>query len=160
MVYLGAFAVIIAAFMVWREYVGYLEGELYWCREMLSALRDLREKMKCYLTSPSDWAIGYYSEGLLECGFLKRLSSKEDILCAYRSSRSDMCISDKADEILTACFSRLGEGYLDTELESLELAIGKLGEEEARATSESLRRRKVAGAFLGACASGIVIMVI
>lgn len=160
MVYFGALAVIAAAFMIWREYVGYLDGELYWLREMLSALKDLKEKMQCYLTAPSDWARGYESEGLRECGFLGRLSDKEDMLLAYRAAKERICISDKADGILTSCFDRLGEGYLDTELESLELAISKLGEEESRASAETVRRRKVAGAFLGAFASGIVIMVI
>lgn len=160
MVYIGAFVVVAAAFMIWREYVGYLDGELYWQREMLRALMDLREKMKCYLTTPADWARDYDSKGLSDCGFLGRLCDNEDILSAYRAIKSGICISDKADEILVFCFSRLGDGYLDTELESLELAIAKLSEEESVASSEAVRRRKVAGAFIGAFAAGIVIMIV
>ena len=159
MVYIGALAVIFAAFMIWREYAGYLDRELYWCREFLGAIRDLREKMKCYLDSPCEWAREYKSEALLRCGFRDKLLQGEDILVAYKSSR-DVCLSDKAGEILESCFEHLGEGYIDTELESIELAIAKLTEEEKCASAEIGRKRKVAGAFIGAFASGIVILVI
>lgn len=159
MVYIGASAVIFAAFMIWREYVGYLERELYWCREFLGAIKDLREKMKCYLESPTEWSRGYNSEALSRCGFLDKVVECGDVLTAYKHSH-DVCLSDNAKEILESCFEHLGDGYIDTELESIELAISKLSEEEACASAEIGRKRRVAGAFLGAFASGIVILVI
>ncbi len=160
MVYIGACAVMVAAFLIWREYVVHLDSELMWCREYLGALKDLREKMKCYLTSPSEWAKGYQSEALVRCGFLDGVQASGNILDAYKSSSKGVCISERTDEVLTGCFSRFGEGYIDTELETIELAIAKLSEEEAESSFEIGRKRKVAGAFLGACASGIVILVI
>ena len=159
MVYIGALSVIIAGFMIWREYVVYLDRELYWCRELLFAIKDLREKMKCYLKSPCEWAREYENEALSRCGFLDKLRQGEDIFVAYKSSR-DVCLSDKAKDILEGCFEHLGEGYIDTELESIELAIAKLSEEEKYASAEIGRKQRVAGAFLGAFASGIVILVI
>lgn len=158
MVYIGALAVIFAAFMIWREYVAHLNCELNWCREFLYAIKDLREKMKCYLDSPTEWARCYESEALSRCGFLDKLQECGDVLAAYRSS--EVCLSDTADEILTNLFERLGEGYIDTELESIELAIARLGEEQTSASLEIGRKSKVAGAFLGAFACGIVIFVI
>ena len=159
MVYIGALAVIFSAFMIWREYVGYLDRELFWCREFLGAIKDLREKMKCYLESPTEWAREYKSESLSRCGFLDKVRAGEDVLSAYRSL-SEVCLSDKVDEILVGCFEHLGEGYIDTELENIELTISRLGNEETSASSEIGRKRKVAGALLGAFASGIVILVI
>lgn len=158
--YIGAAVIIFAAFTVWREYAAFLERGVCWCRAFLAALCDLREKMKCYLDSPRSWAEGYEDGLLYECGFLERLRDGENLHEAYRASRRGACLSDTADEILDSCFRRLGEGYLDTELESVELAIEKLSGEEARGSEELVRRRKVAGAVLGACASGIVILVI
>lgn len=160
MVYIGAFAVMLAAFLIWREYSEYLECELYWCREFLGAIKDLREKMKCYLDSPSEWASGYDSEGLFKCGFLDELVSSADVLGAYKSTRKEVCLSEQADEILENCFERLGEGYIDIELETIENAIARLDEEEKNESFELTRRRRVAGAFIGACAAGIVILVI
>lgn len=160
MVYIGALAVMFSAFMLWREYVSYLDGELSWCREFLGAVKDLREKMKCYLESPGEWAKSYSSEALTRCGFLDRVASGENILDAYKAASNDTCLSDRANEILEGCFGHLGEGYIDTELEILEQAIAKLSEEEVNTSSELSRKRRVAGAFLGACASGIVILII
>ena len=160
MVYIGAFAVMLAAFLIWREYTSYLQLELYWCREFLDAIKDLREKMKCYLDSPLEWAKSYRGDALAKCGFLDGLKAGGNMLEVYKNTRKETCLSEKSNEILENCFGRLGEGYIDTELETIELAIAKLSEEEKNASFELTRKRRVAGAFLGACASGIVILVI
>ena len=158
--YIGAFAVILAVFMIWREYSGFLESELCWCRAFLDALMDMREKMRCYLDSPRVWAEGYCAKALEECGFLKALRDGMSITEAYGLARTGACFSESTDAVLTDCFARLGGGYLDTELEMLGSAIDKLGKEERLRTEELPRKKKVAGAVLGACASGIVILVI
>ena len=66
----------------------------------------------------------------------------------------------KFDDVLLGCFSRLGEGYLDTELEAISAGIDKLRSHVDRYGEELTKKRKVAGALIGACASGIVILVI
>ena len=160
MAYFGAVAVILAMYMIWREYSGFLSGELGWSRCYLRALFDYREKVRCYMQTPMRWAEGYTDDMLISCGFLERLMQGEDIGTAYRLARSDMGVSDSVDALLTDCFDRLGEGYLDTELEVLDGVIDKLSREEAREAEALAKRRKAAGALLGAFASGVVILVI
>ena len=160
MLYFGAIAVILGVYMIWREYAAYLDRELLSCRSFLRALTDYREKMKCYMDVPSSWAEEYSDEQLAECGFLDMVKSGTDISEAYRKSCANLCITDEVDKALTACFGRLGEGYLDTELETLEIAIGKLSREERHLTESLSKRRKATGAVLGACALGVVILVI
>ena len=160
MLYFGAIAVILGVYMIWREYSAYLDRELLSCRAFLHALTDYREKMKCYMYVPSSWAEGYSDENLSACGFLDMLKSGVDLPEAYRKARESLCVTDEVDKILTSCFGRLGEGYLDTELETLEIAIGKLSRAEGLMAENLSKRRKATGAVLGACALGAVILVI
>lgn len=160
MLYSGAIAVILGVYMIWREYASYLDRELLSCRAFLGALIDYREKMKCYMDVPSRWAEGYFDEALDTSGFLGMLKSGVDLSEAYSEAREKLCVSDEVDKILTSCFTRLGEGYLDTELETLETAIGKLMRHEGLMADNLSKRRKATGAVLGACALGVVILVI
>lgn len=160
MAYIGALAVIFAVFLIWREYSSYLDKELSACRAFLSAITDYREKVRCYLDSPREWAKNYDSELLDGCGFLGLLREGADFGEAYLETRDKLCLSDEADAILSSCFQRLGEGYLEGELEILALAIEKLGKEEAASSVEFVKKKKAVGAMLGAVAAGIVILII
>lgn len=158
--YVGASAVIFAAFYAWKIYVSYLERLHSLSRAFLQALSDMREKMRCYLDSPREWALGYSDPLLEECGFLERVRSGDDIAAAYTDIREELALPSEADALINSCFSRLGEGYLDTELEALGTTVDKLRAEVDKHGGELVKKRKVAGALIGACASGIVILVI
>ena len=158
MYYFGAVAVIVGVYMIWREYSAFLHKELLWCRSFLNAITDYRDKIKCYMDTPSGWAAGYSDQRLTECGFLERLREGDDFCTAYKSM-CGACLNDASENILSACFERLGEGYLDTELEVLGIAIDKLGKEEARLTDALPKQRKAAGAVLGAFATGLIIFI-
>lgn len=160
MTYIGAFAVILSVFMAWRCYCSYLFDELSHTRVFLRALRSCRERMKCYLAPPSEWARDYDDELLRTSGFLGAVEDGEGLLAAYRSSKDKWCITDECDGVLDGCFSRLGEGYLDTELEVVESAIEGMEREERRLSEDISRRKRVAGALLGALAVGVVILII
>ena len=160
MAYLGAVAVTLAMYLVWREYSHFLDGQLAWCRCFLRALGDYRNKMKCYMDTPTKWA-GEYSDGhLSSCGFLERLEKEGNFKSAYTSACPSAHMSDSTDEILSSCFQRLGDGYLDTELEALSVAIDGLTREEARLSENVYKKRRASGAMLGAFAMGIVILII
>ena len=160
MVYIGVAAVIFAIFLGWREYSSYLDRKISFCRAFLGAVTDYREKVRCYLDSPREWARDYSDSLLDECGFLPALRDGADFDSAYRLNRDAILLSEDADSILTPCFSRLGEGYLEGELEILSACIGKLEKEEATASEELVKKRKAVGAMLGAVAAGIVLMII
>ena len=160
MKYIGVYSVIFSVFLIWRSYSSYLACELGYTGAFLRALRDYREKMKCYLASPSEWARGFSDEELLKIGFIDRVREGETFISAYRSVKDGIFLPQKTDETLTYCFERIGEGYLDTELEAVEAAISKIEAEEAIIVSEMPKRKKAVGALLGACAVGIVILII
>lgn len=159
MLYLGTFAVMCAVFMIWREYSAFLDGELKWCREMIRAIGDLGERMRCYLSSPREWAQRYESELLAGCGFLDRLKGGESLEDAFVHSEGGMELTGEVRDAVYGCFSGFGGGYLDGELESLGLALEKLRAAEQGLAGELPRRRKAVGAILGACALGIVILI-
>lgn len=160
MTYVGSLAVTLAILFAWHTYCSFLGEELSQTRAFLHALRDYREKMRCYLTSPSEWARVYSGVPPLLAELLKRVADGEPIDKAYSAVRERLCLPCDVDEVISSCFSRLGEGYLDTELAALDSAISRIVEREGRMADDMARRCKVAGALLGACAVGIVILVI
>lgn len=160
MLYLGAFAVIFAAFMLWREYSRFLIVELSTVRAFIRALEDYREHMRCFLDSPRSWAMEYRDSTLEESGFLVKLREGCRADEAYISSCGVMYPGDAADGVLRVCFERLGSGYLDTELTALDSSLDRLIKLEGGMANECKKRTQAAGALLGACASGIVIMII
>lgn len=160
MSYLGAISVIIGVYMIWREYSRFVDREYEICRAFLLAITDYREKVRCYMESPREWALGYEDECLLQNGFLPALRDGADFTVAYGEARRDICTTKSVDGILTACFTRLGEGYLEAELDTLDIAIGKLSCEEAGCAERLTKRRKATGALLGAFALGTVILII
>ena len=159
MIYFGTFSVIAAVYILWRTYCSYLCSELSDARTFLAALSDYREKMRCYLSSPRAWASDYSDERLGDSGFLSRLASGEEMTYVFRELREEYYLTDRVNEILNSCFDRLGEGYLDTELEVLASAIAALGEEVRSMSDELKNRERVAGALLGAFAVGTVILI-
>ena len=158
MSYLGALAVILSAFLIWREYSSYLNKELITCSSLLNAIRDLGEKMRCYLSSPREWA-EVYTDELLD-PFLRELRSGETLLGSFKKLCCSTYIPKHLTDLMDQLFSRLGEGSLETELESIASVIKKLEQEESRMKEDFVKKRKVAGAILGACASGMVIFAI
>ena len=160
MQYIGVFALVYAAFSVWRGYSSYLDTELLWCRAFLRAIKDYRERMRCFLSSPADWALTYEDEHLFECGFLSSLRDGSDFCSAYRVAADKIFLPDEVDGILSALFDRLGDGYLEGELEAVSAVIERLCEEDARLSADVTRKRKAVGAMLGAFTLGIVILII
>ena len=160
MIYIGAFIVIFAAFSVWRCYSSFLLEELDYTRAFLGALCDYREKMKCYLRSPVDWASDYPENDSPISDFLGRVRDGERLITAYTDSFDGYYLPKRVHEVLMSCFSRLGEGYLETELEVVESAVGELSLIERGMTDEISKRQRASGALLGAFAVGLVILVL
>lgn len=160
MIYFGAVAVVLAAYMTWRVYSASLFGELDICRRLLAALTDYRDKIKCYMDTPKMWANEYSDEELARYGFLSCLMSGGDFLSAYSVLKESVIIGEQVDCALTECFERLGAGYLETEIEILNVVIDKLKVEEESMTEAFVGKKKAAGAVLGAVASGVVILAI
>lgn len=160
MPYIGAVALMIAAFMIWREYCLFLDGQLGLCRAYIRALSDLRDKMRSYLTPICDWAREYDDTLLLDCGFLGAVRDGQGVREAYLSSSMRDRLPCGADERLTSLFSRLGGGYLEGEVESLDGAISGLRAIELEASGERMKRKRAVGALIGAAVLGTVIMII
>ena len=155
----GCFLIISAALLAWRSYRAYLIEELDFVRAFLGALEDYRRGVGCYLEPLSRWAESYADERLSAVGFLDGLR-EGDAGAAYKAVRNRCYLPDKVDKMLDCTFSRLGMGYLDGELAVLDDAIARLSSEEKRIAEELSKRKKVAGALLGAVAVGAVILVI
>ena len=160
MIYIGAFIVILAAFSAWRCYSSFLLEEIGYTRAFLSALSDYREKMKCYLKSPMDWASDYVKSDSTIVAFLGRVRDGEQFVAAYTDSKDGYYLPKRVDEVLESCFSGLGDGYLETELEVVESAIGELTAIERGMADEISKRQRASGALLGAFAVGLVILVL
>lgn len=159
MLYFGVFIVNLIIFLIWREYSLYLKRELNTCRIFRTMLRDMRDKMRCYLESPRVWALGYEDDVLLASGFLYKLRHGCCLNDAYTACKDGMCISGDVDTVLRDFFTRMGDGYLDTELMAIDSAISGLSECERVMADESAKKSKVAGAVLGAFAVGMIILV-
>ena len=158
--YIGALAVFFAVFLVWKSYCAYLDERRVYSLAFLRAITDYRDKMRCYLISPSEWARGFRDESLLGVGFLERVTAGETFISAYRAVADKLSLPSDVDEVLGDYFGRLGDGYLESELEILESAIGRL-ESMTRSISDDMpKRQKAVGALLGACAVGTVILII
>ena len=160
MLILGAILLILFAFLLWREYSSYLKREEAELTEITRFLRNMRERMMCYLELPSAW-IGEYSSDVLESvGFLERIRSGDDVSSAYEGVKKNLLIDPEISDELSALFSGLGEGYLDTELVAVDKTVEKLDQALGRLLPEIKNRSRAAGAVLGALAMGAVIMII
>ena len=157
MLYLGALAIITAAYLVWREYNAYLGARLAVCHALRLAVCDLGEKMRCYLSSPREWAEEYSDE--LISVFLDGLRRGDDVMESYERLRATVRPTADTDGTVRACLMHLGEGSIETELESISLAAEKLEREESRLTEELPKKRRATGAILGASALGIVLFI-
>ena len=157
--YIGALFIILTALGAWRAYRAFLSEQLAYTRALLVALEDYRDKMRIYLTSPSDWAAEYVDDRLESVGFLDRVRAGDSFAVAYAASCGACYLPRGVDTVLASLLSRLGEGYLEGELELVGTALSRLSDEEARMKDEYVKRERVAGALLGACAVGVMIFV-
>ena len=160
MLFLGVLLLILLTFIVWREYAYCQRLRLSQLSEFLSFIKNMKERMECYLEAPGAWINGYESQELERIGFIKNIRERKELLVAYESCKEGLLIDNEASCVIEALFSELGEGYLDSELEVIESALEKLSRIEASMASESEKKIKTAGALLGAVAAGIVILVI
>ena len=126
----------------------------------LAFIRNMKERMECYLELPADWAVGFKSPELERTEFLLYVRDGMNVAEAYEKCESSLCICDEAKDTLKALFDRFGEGYLDTELSLIKSSIEKLSEIEASLKTENGNKIKAVGAMLGAVAIGIVVLVI
>lgn len=154
----GAALLSLAALMAWRAYASYLSLQKQGCVAFLSAITDMREKMRCYLYSPREWSGGYKSEYLAECGFLTALSNGKSLSEAYLLSKERIEMCNRADEILTELFSRCGEGYLEGEILALDSAIAGLSALKNEMEAQNGKKTRAVGAMLGAIAAGVAIL--
>ena len=160
MKYVGAIVLIIAVFAAWRIYCSFLGAQLDSVRSFLSALSDYREKVRCYLCAPAEWASAYADKDTAVSELTAQLADGKGFLEAYESVKDRFYLTQKADDALRTCLSRLGTGYLETELEVLASGIDSLDREERHLCEEVERRRRAVGALLGAIAMGMVILII
>ena len=157
--YIGALLIMMAALLAWRLYRSFLREQLGYTRSLLGALEDYRDKVRTYLCSPSEWAADYTDARLESVGFLARVREGESFAQAYASSCGACYLPSGVDAVLSSLLSRLGEGYLEGELEIVGTALTRLRSEESRITEEYAKRERVAGALLGACAVGVLIFI-
>lgn len=155
---LGGALVALAVFIVWRVYSSYLCSEKLCCEAFLFALSDMREKMKCYMSSPREWAEGYSSDKLASSGFIGALCNGESLADAYEIGKSHLQLSRETDEVLCDLFSRLGGGYLEGELMALDSAIAKLSAIRDGMQTQNGKRTRAVGALLGAIAAGAILL--
>ncbi len=160
MVLVGVFAVLAAVLFLWRGYSAYLTEQHHCDREMYAAICDIREKTAGYLATPREWASVYKSALLSKCGFLGVLEEGGSFCEAYEGARQCLNISCDSDEILSALFSLLGEGELQAELSRLDAAIDRMSRLTDGRGEEIAKRKKIAGALLGAVSACAVILLI
>ena len=160
MIYIGGFAIVLATLFAWRIYASYLREQLELTRAFLRALKDYRDKMRCYLSSPAEWAAEYMPRCQQLSDLLLRVSQGESFVSAYRGTKEKYYLPDDIDESIEECFSSLGDGYLDVELGIVESAISNIADVEKRMNADIKKRERGVGALLGACAVGVVILII
>ena len=126
--------------------------------EFLSALRHLRDGMRCYLKTPTEALSDFKSEGLSRIGFLP--IGDEGIGAAFSRCSDHSHMSRDAKALLGECFSRLGDGYLDDELLRLDGYIARLEELSLKEEAEGARRGKVLTVVFTAAAMLVVILTV
>ncbi len=157
---MGSAVLLGASFFIWRGYSRHLRREMRAIAAMLSALKDMRDKMTAYLTSPSEWAKKYSCEVLGESGFIDSVRDGDDLLCAYNRSKERLALPASADSLVCELFSHMGEGYLESETAALSFCIDKLDAISKTVSEDIDKKIKVAGAVIGAVGAGIIILII
>jgi hypothetical protein len=120
----------------------------------------MRDRMECYLETPSSWIDEFEYCELERIGFVSDIREGGDLLSAYEKRKSALCIGKEAENIISNMLSELGDGYLGTELNIINSALDKLSKIESAVSSERENKARAAGALLGAVAAGVVILII
>ena len=160
MVIFSGILLILVAFLLWREYSLYLKREESELCEITRFVRNMRDRMACYLELPSAWAGEYSSDVLERVGFLPKIRSGEDVSLAYEGIKEQLLLDPDISDELSTLFAGLGDGYLEGELALVDKTIAKLDSAGARLAPEIKNKTRAAGAMLGALAMGAVILII
>ena len=160
MVFIGASLLILFAFLVWKEYAGYLNKGTRELEEFVRFIETMKERMECYLETPGVWVPDFTADELERLGFLESIRNGNDVNTAYAECKDLLCICNDAREILDELFSHLGNGYLDTELGIINSSLGKLTKIKDAFRTEKENKTKAMGAMIGAVAIGIIILIL
>lgn len=160
MLFVGILMLICCLAFAWREYAAYLGREMRETDELLAFIKHIRERMNCYLEPISAWVGEYSTPELERLGFLGALRNGVDIKQAFADCSDKMCISSEVSDTFSNTLSEMGDFYLESELDALELAVDKLSAAQKRVNDDYKNKIKASGAMLAAVAIGAVVLVI
>ncbi len=160
MVYAGVFLIFGTALFIWRGYSSYLKSRTEVCREFAAALISIRDAIRSYMATPSEWARDYRSDFLESCGFLGYVRDGSGFDEAYKMCRDKLNTADGPDTVLSGLFRHFGDINADAQIEAISISAEKLEEMADAYSSDAEKKQKAAGAVIGALCAGIIIMVI
>ncbi len=141
----------------YREYNARRISEL---ESFISLLSHAHGQISRYLTPITDALRGFSDKNLEESGFLGEISDGEGISSAFSKCSSRFALGNRAKEIITELFARLGGGYKEEVLADIEEASVRL-EKILEDERESLpKNEKVISAVALAGVLGVFILLV
>ena len=126
--YVGFLFVLLASFVISREYAAYVEKRLTESRDFLSFIRHMKIQVGCFLRPTNELVRDFSSDRLSELGFTEALMSGETLYSAYKRAEPELTLSGEERELFEVLFSSVGECYLEEGVRLIDGAEKRLEE--------------------------------
>lgn len=156
----GALAVLVAVFVIGREYAAFSRRRTKELRGFYELLEYMEISISSYLSFGSELWGGFSCDDLEASGFLASLRNCELPGEAFSKCRSGLSFSDEYKDLLEDFFRGFGREYRDGELKRLAEYKGKLSDILAREEESTDKNVKVTRALLLGGGLSLVVLVI
>jgi len=158
--YIGIFTVLLAAFLISREYSHYMKKRLRECEGFIAFIAHMRIQVGCFMRPVKELAAGFSSDALSDVGFIDALSESDGIYEAYKKIEPRLSLSKNERDVLELLFSSVGGCYLEEGMKIIEAAYGKMESLHCSLSEECQKNIKLVSVLSVTAAIGFLILVI
>lgn len=158
--YFGFFLILLAAFLINREYKGALERRFRQCEEFCRFVKHVRVKIACYLSPAGEWSSDFSSAELEKCGFLQAASVSSSLSEAFSACEDKLSLGEPEKTVLKNLFSEMGSSYMLDELRVIDRYSAELDKECAKLSGEYTKNIKVINTLTACVSIGAIILFI
>lgn len=154
----GLALLLFSAFVISREYTGYVKKHLAESEGFISFIKHMIFEVKCYLKPPREIVKGFHNEAIEP--FLNALLTEESMYSAFEVSRLALSLSGEECRVLEELFSSIGTCYADDGVRLLDSSVARLSELNVALRSDGLRSARIFGIVSTAVSVGLFILLI
>ena len=156
----GCALIILGAALCVGAYRRYTERAIAEGEDFLKLLDRLYDGIFCYLKTPSEIICSSELPSLNTLGFVGLVKDGVDPSAAFEQLKEKLCLGEEQKELLSSFFKRIGGGYLENEIRSIDYTKKRFAELMLGSKESLAKRVKTVGAVSFAAALSLCIILI